>query len=278
MCVCVFPVNFSNCSVVLARGGGGLQKCPTLLSKRRARRARSPYFGPLRASRCPVPQVERARSYLSTIVAVVHVLLDTNAALLFHFATTVPDAPIDATCAQYQGEWVGATLVCHSAWLGYCNIMCGYSRAGALAMLWKPVVLAGIVLASPGISWTAWYYAVFTLGMSLASIGMSIHMRLLDYKHFRLHATHAALKAEQRHQRHSTIVNHVVKNAMAEADAGISYLMLTQPQLYTTEVSLCLTPLSVSLPPRACPTSTWCSDRIYLVPKLIRYRVLEYTI
>ena len=28
----------------------------------------------------------------------------------------------------------------------------------------------------------------------------------------------------------------------------------------------------------ACPTSTWCSDRISLVPKFICYRVSEYMI
>ena len=112
-------------------------------------------------------RITGARPYISVIAAIVQVLQDANLLVMFHVISssspTVAAGGSNEGCNSLMSQMLAAIANSQCAWFGYCNILTGYTRCGALSMLMKPFTLAVLVFASPTFSTDAWYLLV---GMS----------------------------------------------------------------------------------------------------------------
>ena len=123
------------------------------------------------------------------------------------------------SCDTLVGYFLGTSLAWQFAVMGYCNAMAGYTRARAAVVLLEPVIFLGMVLISDRISTEVCVAAPLVVLLSLVSIAFSVQMttmlcRLLE----------AQQQFLQQMQKQHSVVNHVVKNALADVEAEVQLL------------------------------------------------------
>ena len=175
---------------------------------------------------------DRWQPYMSFLVALEHLVLDVASCITFQLYLVSDNA--NHRCMQLESELVLAELCIKFAWFSFIASLAGYTRLGVLAILWKPVALAVLLLLPPASTagWrffvlAGWRFVAISLFISIAAIVCSVHLTLRQRQAF--HAQ--AHRVQQQQQEYSGAINHVVKNSMANAKAELVLLFDAQPDL-----------------------------------------------
>ena len=168
-------------------------------------------------------QWPRLQPMLPILIALCQLLLDANSIATLAILAATADVPSE--CIGLQSEWIAVLFVAQSAWFGYCVVLIGYTKAGAIAMLLKPLLLAWFVFGSSSMSMQAWYCVLQVVPLSVCAIWMSMKVSLIHRREFAALHQVAVMRAEAKQQKHSAAVNHVVKNSMVDAAAAILVLL-----------------------------------------------------
>ena len=146
-----------------------------------------------------------------------NLVLVLSTAMFCHFTAVAAHNP---DCTTFLDEYLIAIQCSMYAWLGYSHILSGYTRLGAAAMLIKPLVLGATIVLSPGFSTRrCWFFVPITFVVVTLCVAISAKFSWLHVKNLR--ARHDLFV---QHQKHYSVVNHVVKNAMADVEAEICLL------------------------------------------------------
>ena len=185
-------------------------------------------------------RITKFRPYIAGLCCVVQLLLDANLLAMFSIISssspTLLAGGSNAGCKSLQSQWLAAIANSQFAWFGYCNILTGYTRCGAFSMLCKPILMAVLIFGSPTFSTDAWYLLLGVAPAVFGSIGMSIYVSLIRLRESEAQYKIALFSTQEQSQKHSSVVNHVVKNSLADTEAAISLLVEEDPDRYPASV------------------------------------------
>ena len=173
---------------------------------------------------------DRCGPYLSFFAALEHFVLDAASCITFHLYLVSGAARQD--CLQLESELVMAELCAQFALVSFVACLAGYTRLGALALLWKPVAL-GVLLLLPPYSASSgrfltlggWRFVVLCLFISIAAVVCSVHLTTSQWRAFHAQANSALAKVREHQREHSNVINHVVRNSLNDAKAELVLLL-----------------------------------------------------